>query len=59
MPAVMLLSFVAILLSIAGLAAAIGRSVGGVPIVYGLSFAVCLAAGAVRSTPSSPAPPAR
>ena len=47
MPAVMLLLFVAILLSIAGLAAAIGRSAGGVPIVYGLSFAVCLAAGAV------------
>jgi hydrogenase-4 component B len=47
MPAVMLLLFVAILLSTAGLATVIGRSAGAVPIVYGLSFIICLAVGAL------------
>ena len=47
MPAVMLLSSVALLLSVAGLAAAIGRRLGAGPIVYGLGFVVCLAAGIV------------
>ena len=47
MPAVLLLSSVALLLSVAGLAAAIGRRLGAGPIVYGLGFVVCLAAGIV------------
>jgi formate hydrogenlyase subunit 3/multisubunit Na+/H+ antiporter MnhD subunit len=44
MPAVALLSYVAVLLGVTGLAAAIGRSAGAVPLVYGACLAVCLAA---------------
>ncbi len=44
MPAVALLSYVAVLLGLTGLAAAIGRSASAVPIVYGASLAICLAA---------------
>ena len=47
MPAVALLSNVAILFGLAGLAAAIGRSARAVPIVYGASLAICLAASAM------------
>jgi hydrogenase-4 component B len=46
MPAVVLLSYVAALLAVAGLAAAIGRSAGAVAIIYGACLAACLAAGA-------------
>src|SRR6266478_270674 len=44
MPAVALLSYIAILLGLTGLAAAIGRSASAVSIVYGASLAICLAA---------------
>src|SRR5262249_57286204 len=47
MPAVTLLSFVALLLALSAVAPMIGRSVRGVPIVYGVSTAGCFAAGAV------------
>src|ERR1700687_1803628 len=44
MPAVALLSYVAVLLGLTGLAAAIGRSASAVPIVYGASLSICFAA---------------
>jgi len=46
MAAVILLSCVAVLLGVAGLAAAIGRSAAATPIVYGASLAASAAAGA-------------
>jgi formate hydrogenlyase subunit 3/multisubunit Na+/H+ antiporter MnhD subunit len=45
MPAVILLSCVAVLLAVAGLAAAIGRSTVATPIIYGVSLAASAVAG--------------
>ena len=44
MPAVILLSCVAVLLGVAGLAAAIGRAAVATPIIYGASLAASLIA---------------
>jgi hydrogenase-4 component B len=46
MPAVIIMSCVAALLGVAGLAAAIARSPAATPIVYGTSVAACMVAGA-------------
>ncbi|HTO82762.1 MAG TPA: hydrogenase 4 subunit B [Methylomirabilota bacterium] len=47
MPAVIIMSCVAVLLAVAGVAAVIARSPAGTPIVYGTSVAACVVAGAV------------